>query len=121
MHIYCVLFLCDFCRFILLPDCKHVCEATALASWFEWQCQNIEALSCPLCGAFVSLKLCRFKKGVMKAIEGWNKIRNRIELSKACTAGDLDTVLHSVKRCFGACEFFIGCLKISILMLSKFA
>jgi hypothetical protein len=43
----------------------------------------------------------------MKAFEGWNKIRNGIELSKACTARDLDYVLGSVKRCFRECEFIV--------------
>jgi L-lactate utilization protein LutB len=64
----------------------------------------MEALSCPLCEAAVTLKLHRFKKSVMKAFEGWNKIRNKIELSKACSASDLDTVLDSVKSRFKECE-----------------
>lgn len=100
-----------FCRFVLLSDCKHICEASALASWFEWQTQNIEALSCPLCETAITLKLRRFKKSVLKPFEGWNKIRNKIELSKAYSASDLHDVLKSVESCFRECEFYLPALK----------
>ena len=87
-------------RFVLLPDCKHTFEATALASWFEWQAQNVEALSCPKCETAVSLKLRRFRNSVLMAFDSWNKIRNRIEINKTCSARDLDDVLYAIRSCF---------------------
>ncbi|XP_059472037.1 NFX1-type zinc finger-containing protein 1-like [Neocloeon triangulifer] len=66
-------------RFILLPDCHHTVEASALEAWFKWQSSQLEIKRCPLCLKQISAKLLRYKKEILEPFDDFKEIRNKTQ------------------------------------------